>query len=127
MIPIQTFGRFTKLPTDSIQPTGWLRQWAEAVAGGWLADYTRHKDPGVYGRLWHRSQGGDGAFTDTGETIWPPDYGAYYADGLIRNALFLRLRTIARSRTMGAVGAGFPGRGRLPGRLCAARALATLA
>ena len=89
MIPIQTFGRFTKLPAGSIQPTGCLRKWAEAVAGGWLADYTRHKDPGVYGRLWHRSQGGDVAFTDTGETIWPPDYGAYYADGLIRNALFL--------------------------------------
>jgi DUF1680 family protein len=100
MEAMKTYGCFRPLPAGSISPRGWLEEWARVNAGSWLLDYARQHDPRVYGRFWNRSESGAVAFTDKNETVGPPDYAAYFADGLLRYAQMLPDSDLAREATV---------------------------
>ncbi len=89
-------GVFSSLPAGSVQPRGWLREWARANAEGWLLDYAREEDPRVYGRLWNRLSTAEIRMNANGEWLDPPDYNAYFADALLRYAHYFPGTELAR-------------------------------
>ncbi len=77
-------------------PAGWLKRWARINADGWLLRYARHREPGVYDKLWNRNTASKITFTENNETVILCDYTAYFADGLMRYAALCPDSELAR-------------------------------
>jgi hypothetical protein len=80
------FGRFSTLEPGAIQPQGWLKQWAQINADGWLLSCARSRQPGVYDKFWNRNPSAAIQFSENNETLTLCDYTAYFADGLVHYA-----------------------------------------
>ena len=74
----RSYGRFAAVAPGSVNPEGWLRQFAQTNADGWLLRYARMRDPEVYSLLWDRVQSLQGYWDSS------CDFAGYFADGLVR-------------------------------------------
>jgi DUF1680 family protein len=79
---VKIFARLRPIPPGQITPAGWLRDYAQINADGWLLHYAREQSPEVYGRFWLRNKTATVTFTELNETQILCDYTAYFADGL---------------------------------------------
>ncbi len=77
------FSKLKPLAAGRVLPEGWLREWGQVNADGWLLMQAKNKTPLVIGTFWRRFK--------KVRFFWDnaPDYSAYFGDSLVRYAALL--------------------------------------
>ena len=93
--PVPGYARLHSLSPASIAPEGWLLRYAGLNAQAWLLHYATSQDPEVYGKFWHRNPSARVTFDANNVTQVLCDYTAYFADGLLHNAILFPQSALA--------------------------------
>jgi uncharacterized protein len=84
---------FIPLPIGDVQPTGWLRDWAEAAANG-ITGHLDEYSP-VFKDAWRGVPIADPHAASDG-TGWPLEQSSYWLDGLVRLGYVLHDETLIK-------------------------------
>ncbi|MBS7262868.1 MAG: glycoside hydrolase family 127 protein [Eubacteriales bacterium] len=78
------------LPVGSIQAKGWLRDWLQVSADGWMLDFATQKHKNIWPKFfWNRNNTHEVEFDENNQTITLCDYTAYLVDSMMRHAVML--------------------------------------